>query len=180
MPGTPNAGWTHRSVPTCPILSCLLLAVLLAGGCAGKSPATQEPGLTQGAPIHRTATTKAAAVIRTARTLIGVRYKWGGTSPDQGFDCSGLAWYAFHRNGVDLPRLSWQQFGAGVPVPHDDLRPGDLIFHQVEDKKKGLHVGIVTDRGTFIHAPSSGKRVMESPLDNPYWNEHYLGARRVL
>ncbi|MDD3313270.1 C40 family peptidase [Pseudodesulfovibrio sp.] len=186
MPGSPTACRPRSRTtgpgraPGLPLLASLLLAALLAGGCAAKSPAPAQPGLTPGAPIHRAATTKAAAVIRTARSLIGVRYKWGGASPDQGFDCSGLAWYVFNRNGVDLPRISWRQFGAGAPVTRDDLRPGDLIFHQVEDKKKGLHVGIVTDRGTFIHAPSSGKRVMESPLDNPYWDGHYLGARRVL
>ena len=161
--------------------ACVLLCLLLAGGCAEKR--VPPPGEAEGSRLatRQGAVTdkKAAAVIRTARSLLGVRYKWGGDSPKTGFDCSGLAWYAFTRNGVSLPRLSWQQFGAGSPVG-GDLRPGDLIFHQVDKKKSGLHVGIVTDRGTFIHAPSTGKKVMESPIANPYWREHYLGARRVL
>ncbi|MEF2231637.1 MAG: C40 family peptidase [Pseudodesulfovibrio sp.] len=159
---------------------CALACLLLASGCAEKQLPPPGGMLTPRASAPQPAAKKAAAVIRTARSLVGVRYKWGGNSPETGFDCSGLAWYSFTRNGVDLPRLSWQQFGAGSPVGADALRPGDLIFHQVDEKKKGLHVGIVTERGTFIHAPSTGKKVMESPIANPYWSGHYLGARRVL
>ena len=161
------------------LAACALLCLLLAGGCAEKR--VPPPGAAEGSRIEtrQVMDKKAAAVIRTARSLIGVRYKWGGDSPKTGFDCSGLAWYVFTRNGASLPRLSWQQFGAGSAVG-GDLRPGDLIFHQVDKKKSGLHVGIVTERGTFIHAPSTGKQVMESPIANPYWREHYLGARRVL
>ncbi|WP_419786733.1 C40 family peptidase [Pseudodesulfovibrio sp.] len=162
------------------LLVCLIPSLLLAGGCAAKRTPPPASPVSSGATIHRSASTKAAGVIRTARSVLGVRYKWGGSSPDQGFDCSGLAWYAFHRNGVEIPRLSWQQLGAGKPIKRSELRPGDLIFHQVDKKKKGLHVGIVTNRGTFIHAPSSGKQVMESRIDNAYWRKHYLGARRVL
>jgi cell wall-associated NlpC family hydrolase len=65
-------------------------------------------------------------------------------------------------------------------VAADELRPGDLIFHQVETKGKSLHVGIVTDRGTFVHAPSTGRRVMESALFDTFWGKHFIGARRVL
>jgi len=160
---------------------CVMGCLLIAGGCAEKQlPPPGGSTLAPRASSQTPAAKKAAAVIRTARAQLGVRYKWGGDSPKTGFDCSGLAWYSFSRNGVDLPRLSWQQFGAGSQVGKESLRPGDLIFHQVEDKKKGLHVGIVTERGTFIHAPSTGRTVMETPIANPYWTEHYLGARRVL
>jgi len=157
---------------------CLLASFVMMGGCASKSPAL-PPGAK---PVARSqpVSGRATAVIRTARLMIGAPYKWGGKSPNTGFDCSGLVWFAYHQNGINLPRISWQQFGAGNPVKRSSLRPGDLIFHKVDKKGKSLHVGIVTDRGSFVHAPSSGKRVMESSLSNTYWEKHYIGARRVL
>ncbi|MDC0336532.1 C40 family peptidase [Pseudodesulfovibrio sp.] len=161
------------------LIALVLATLLMAGGCASKTP--QPPPGAQPAKVkQQPASGKAAAIIRTARAMIGVRYQWGGESPSQGFDCSGLTWFAFHQHGINLPRISWQQFGVGKTVSYSDMRPGDLIFHKVDKSGKSLHVGILTDRGTFIHAPSSGKRVMESSLNNPYWREHFIGARRVL
>lgn len=157
---------------------CLLLSLLMMGGCASKTHPL-PPGARPAMQSHPTSA-KAAAVIRTARLMIGAPYKWGGSSPDTGFDCSGLVWFSYHQNGIHLPRVSWQQFNAGTPVKKGTLRPGDLIFHKVDKKGKSLHVGIVTDRGSFVHSPSSGKRVMESSLVNTYWKKHYLGARRIL
>ena len=168
--------------PAFPILGLLALLVLaLTGptGCAGLSPAP-EPVPPEAVVQSRPASPEAARVIRLARSLVGEPYKWGGYSPRTGFDCSGLVWYVYYQNGIDLPRISSQQFGAGSPVDRSELRPGDLVFHQVEKFGKSLHVGIVTDRGTFVHAPSSGKRVMETDLNTPFWLEHFLGGRRVL
>ncbi|QGY38962.1 glycoside hydrolase [Pseudodesulfovibrio cashew] len=158
--------------------AALCLILLLMGGCASRSVPQPESE-----PRHATrqkASPKAAAVIRTARVLLGAPYKWGGTSPKTGFDCSGFVWFVYHQNGINLPRISWQQFGVGEAVGFEDIRPGDLLFHKVDKGAKSLHVGIVTDRGTFIHAPSSGKRVMESLLSNEYWRTHFIGARRLL
>ncbi|MGE4424602.1 MAG: C40 family peptidase [Pseudodesulfovibrio sp.] len=156
----------------------LAACALLLCACAATAPVTQPPpeAMVRAEP----ATPKAAKIIRLARSLVGVPYKWGGYSPKTGFDCSGFIWYVYHRNGVDLPRMTWQQLGAGSPVKRADIRPGDLVFHQVDKDGKDLHVGIVTDRGTFVHSPSSGKRVMESSLNSPFWMEHFLSARRVL
>lgn len=165
------------------ILAALLVsALILMGGCASKSPspAAPSPGAKPAAIKISPATGKAGKILRTARSLIGAPYKWGGTSPRTGFDCSGFVWFVYHQNGINLPRVSWQQFGAGSPIKYSQLRPGDLVFHKVDKNGKSLHVGIVTDRGTFIHAPSSGKRVMESSMNNVYWREHYIGSRRVL
>lgn len=168
-----TAGYAHAV-----LLASLLASALFLAGCASKS--APPPGATPAVPAQRPASDKAAAVVRTARSLVGAPYAWGGTSPSTGFDCSGLVWYTYHQNGVTLPRVSWQQFGAGDPVDTRDLLPGDLIFHRMKSKDKSLHVGIVTDRGTFIHAPSSGKRVMESILLDDFWRNHYIGSRRVL
>ena len=168
--------------PRLAALCACLVALLSLMGCA--STQSPPPGAHPAAPRvsqeGSLASEKAAAVLRTARSMIGVAYKWGGKSPREGFDCSGLVWFAYRQHGVTLPRISWQQFGAGTPIERSRMRPGDLVFHKIAKKGKTLHVGIVTDRGTFIHAPSSGKRVMESSLNNAYWRKHFIGARRVL
>jgi len=119
-------------------------------------------------------------VVAAARSLTGVRYKWGGDSPRDGFDCSGLTWWAYHQVGVDLPRVSSDQFESGTPVGRRDIRPGDLVFFRLGRSPKNLHVGIATERGTFIHSPSAGGRVREDSLDAPYWRERYIGARRIV
>jgi len=160
-----------------PLLLAALMLAFLAAGCATKSPA--PPPVPEQRVKPRPASDKAARIIRMARSFIGYPYTWGGDRPETGFDCSGLIWFVYRRNGIPLPRVSWQQFGAGSPVKQQEVRPGDLVFYQVNKSGKSLHAGIVTERGTFVHAPSSGKRVMESSLTQPYWIEHYIGTRRV-
>lgn len=155
---------------------CLLL-LLVSAGCATRTP---TPAGSQPVVRSAPASPEAASLIRTARVLVGYPYQWGGESPDAGFDCSGLVWFVYRQHGISVPRISYQQFNVGSPVQRKDIRPGDLVFYRVDKSGKTLHVGIVTDRATFIHAPSSGKRVMESSLNLPYWSAHYLGARRVL
>ncbi|WP_243544948.1 C40 family peptidase [Pseudodesulfovibrio tunisiensis] len=153
--------------------ACLGLLLFLAA-CAGRQHIeTAPPGARPQSASRRT------AVVRTAHAQIGRPYVWGGHSPARGFDCSGLVWYVYRSHGVALPRISWQQFGAGRPVSRQSLQPGDLVFYKVVKSGKQLHVGIVTGRGTFIHSPSSGRHVMESSLANAYWRKHYIGARRI-
>ncbi|WP_338669363.1 C40 family peptidase [Pseudodesulfovibrio methanolicus] len=169
-----QAGRTRGRFTALGLAACALLLC----ACAATAPVAPAPP--EAAVRPAPATPEARKIIRLARSLVGTPYKWGGYSPGTGFDCSGFIWYVYHENGVDLPRISWQQLGAGNPVRRADIRPGDLVFHQVDKDGKSLHVGIVTDRGTFVHSPSSGKRVMESSLNSPFWMEHFLGARRVL
>ncbi|WP_018131085.1 C40 family peptidase [Effusibacillus pohliae] len=115
-----------------------------------------------------------ARIAGTAQRYIGVPYVWGGQSPT-GFDCSGFTGYVFARNGLTLPRVSEEQFNAGVPVPKSQLEAGDLVFFSTY-KPGPSHVGIYLGDGTFIHA-SSSKGVTISSLSNPYWTAHYIGAR---
>ncbi len=105
---------------------CALALLLPAGGCATKSAA--PPGAHPARVQHAPASGRAAAVVRTARTMIGAPYKWGGESPREGFDCSGLIWFSYRQHGITLPRVSWQQFSAGRAVSRSSLRPGDLVF----------------------------------------------------
>lgn len=121
-----------------------------------------------------------SSVVSAARSLTGVRYKWGGDSPNTGFDCSGFTWWTYRQLGVDLPRVSYEQYEVGQAVNRREIRPGDLVFFRLRGNPKNMHVGIATERGTFIHSPSEGGRVREDSMDLPYWRERFVGARRVV
>jgi cell wall-associated NlpC family hydrolase len=108
-----------------------------------------------------------------ARHLIGVPYRWGGSSPSSGFDCSGFVRYVYRRFGVQLPHSSYADFGLGRRVSRGALRAGDLVFFD------GVgHVGMYVGGGRFIHAPHSGTRVQISTLAG--YGRSYDGARRLV
>ena len=122
-------------------------------------------------------TSKATAIINTAKKYIGVPYVYGGTTPS-GFDCSGFVQYAFNKNGISLPRVSRDQYKVGTSVSYKNLRPGDLIFFSLAQNGVVDHVGIYIGNQQFINA-SSSKGVTIYTI-GPYWSSHYLGAKRVL
>lgn len=110
-----------------------------------------------------------------ARHLLGIPYRWGGTSPAEGFDCSGLVVYVYRRLGVRLPRTAAEQFSVGRAVPRRALRPGDLVFFA------GLsHVGLYLGHGRLINATHTGGHVTIQRLTNPWLRANYDGARRVV
>lgn len=117
-------------------------------------------------------------IVRTARRFIGTTYRWGGTSPEEGFDCSGLTMTVYRLNGLDLPRNSREQFRAGKPVPRKALQAGDLVFFATSGTKRISHVGIYSGQGQFIHAPSRGNPIRTASLNNSYYAVRYQGARR--
>jgi len=119
-------------------------------------------------------------LVRTARSFMGVPYLWGGTSPEAGFDCSGLAMAVYRLNGIDIPRSSREQFEAGSPVEGDRLMEGDLVFFATLEGGKASHVGIYAGRGEFIHAPGQGKRIRLDTLDGGYYGSRYVGSRSYL
>jgi cell wall-associated NlpC family hydrolase len=113
-------------------------------------------------------------VVKYAKHFLGVRYTWGGTSPQSGFDCSGFVRFVYSHFGVGLAHSSFAQFRDGVRVARGGLKPGDLVFfHGVG------HVGIYIGGGRFIHAPHSGTRVQIASLGGSYGGE-FDGARRIL
>jgi hypothetical protein len=114
-------------------------------------------------------------VIASARKYLGVPYVWGGTSPD-GFDCSGLVQTVFSENGIQLPRGSGDQYRDGKKVSDKKMRPGDLVFFHTYTSGPS-HVGIYVGEGKFLHAESSPRGVTITGLDEPYWNDRFLGAR---
>jgi cell wall-associated NlpC family hydrolase len=118
---------------------------------------------------------KGAQVVAIAMQYLGVPYKWGGASPETGFDCSGLTMYVFAQVGVSLPHYAAAQYQMGVAVPRDQLQPGDLVFF----RNLG-HMGMYIGGGNFIHAPRTGDVVKISSLSESYYVANWVGARRVL
>ena len=117
-------------------------------------------------------------VLQRAFSLLGTPYRWGGSSPESGFDCSGLVGYVFRTIGIDLPRVSRAMADEGTKVAsRDALAEGDLAFFG----KRGHidHVGIYIGEGKFLHAPRTGRDVTVSSLTSGYWAQKYLEARRV-
>src|SRR5690606_32408315 len=119
------------------------------------------------------------AVLKRAMGLLGTPYRWGGTSPDAGFDCSGLVNYVFRTTlGIELPRISRDMARNGEQVDRASLSAGDLVFFGRRGKRVD-HVGIYLGDGQFVHAPRSGRDVTVSRLDTGYWAGRFLQARRV-
>jgi cell wall-associated NlpC family hydrolase len=121
-----------------------------------------------------------AAIARAAAAQLGAPYRYGGTDPTRGFDCSGLVFYAHAQQGIAVPRTAAAQFAAARSLDPDDLEPGDLVFYRLDTRRREVtHVGIYVGQGRFVHAPQSGKRVGEALLDDPYWRERFAGAGRL-
>ena len=119
-------------------------------------------------------------IVKTANSFRGVPYRWGGSSPDRGVDCSGLTMAVYRINGLDLPRTSGEQYEIGSLIDKDNLAAGDLVFFDTAGKGSISHVGIYVGEGRFIHAPGSGKRVREDRLSNKYYRRRYAGAKSYL
>lgn len=128
---------------------------------------------------QRTSATKSSKKTRAvaiAKQMLGRPYRYGGHTP-KGFDCSGLVYYSYRRAGYSIARDSKGQYAQTLSIDPRNLRPGDLLFFNIEGK--GGHVGIYVGNGKFIHSPSSGKRVSYASLHNVYWRDHFVKAGRL-
>ena len=121
---------------------------------------------------------KALAALKEAQKYTGTAYRWGGSTPQTGFDCSGLVQWAYAKAGVQLPRVTDAQFAAGngEPVDRGKLLPGDLVFFG----KPGniYHVGISMGGDKFLHAPKTGDVVKVASLSDSYFSQNFAGGRR--
>lgn len=117
-------------------------------------------------------------LVEIAKDCIGTPYVWGGISKE-GFDCSGLIWYTYNELGVNIPRISQEQFKIGISVEKDELQPGDLVFFCSESKiiLEPNHVGMYIGNDKFIEAPHTGENVRISELYN---RNDYVGAVRII
>lgn len=117
------------------------------------------------------------SVVKTARSAIGTPYVRGGRNPG-GFDCSGLVQWAYQSVGVKLPRTAREQSAIGQRIMRvEDMRAGDIVAFR--HPRRGYHTGIYVGDGKFVHSPRRRSSVKISSLDDPYFNNTFLGARRV-
>ena len=118
-------------------------------------------------------------LISTAVGLLGIPYLRGGTSTENGFDCSGFVRYIYKETiGLVLPRSADQQANTTQKIDKSELKPGDLVFFNTM-RRTFSHVGIYLGEGKFIHAPRTGASVRIEDMRIPYWNVRFDGARRV-
>ncbi|WP_210394953.1 NlpC/P60 family protein [Motiliproteus sediminis] len=148
------------------------LAALLTAGCSTQPRATATTP-----PVVSGNHARVAALYRQHQLWQGTPYLLGGSSRD-GIDCSAFVQRTYSTLfDYSVPRTTEAQQRLGTAVPRRQLLPGDLVFFRTGDKVR--HVGIYVERGRFLHA-STSRGVMLSELNNPYWQRHYIQARRVL
>jgi cell wall-associated NlpC family hydrolase len=126
-----------------------------------------------------TAGSHALKALSEAKSQLGVPYRWGGSSPSTGFDCSGLVQWAYAKAGIRIPRTSEEQILAsnGTPVSRKDLLPGDLVFFR-DSTGDVHHVGISLGGDKFVNAPHTGDVVRVASLKEPYFAQQFTGGRR--
>lgn len=161
------------------------------GGRGGDVPAARPPLSTvSGNPetsstdVPATGSTVLDGVLATATEVMGTPYRWGGTSAEEGFDCSGLIQYAYAAHGIDLPRRSVDQARRGERVEKKvtALAPGDILTFSNAGGRV-THVGLYLGDGRFIHSASDGVQISRLTADDPYgrwWYRRWVGARRIV
>ena len=152
-------------------LGVLALAALLAA--CGTRPVAPPP-----VPVvSQVSEEQAQHVTINALGLVGTPYRYGGNTPQGGFDCSGLiAWVYRTEAGVQAPRTVAGLQGWGAPVPAQQLRSGDLVLFG--NGGPPTHAGIYVGEGRFVHAPSTGGQVRMDRLDARHWARQQLSYRR--
>lgn len=158
----------------------VFIAALSASMSAfGTEPATLEnAGQSQEKPDNAWSAW-AHEILMNAFSLTGVKYKYGGSSPETGFDCSGFVRYVFQQAAnLTLPHGARALSQLGQNIQLDELRPGDLVFFDTL-KSAFSHVGIYVGEGRFIHAPSSGGGIHVVNMQEEYWAKRFNGARRI-
>lgn len=181
-------------------ISSLLLIILISGCGAVKKKTTysktKQRTVTVKASEEKTTTSKTTSakktnrkslskadkIINTALTFSGTKYKWGGTTK-KGMDCSGLLFVSFRKNGIELPRISYQMAGKGEKVKTKNVVKGDLLFFKTSRGRRINHVGMVVSTKNneikFIHA-STSRGVTVSSLQETFWNNAFVKATRIL
>jgi cell wall-associated NlpC family hydrolase len=163
-------------------LTVIFFAALLSA-CASRTP---PPAPVVRAPVvfgpSQAFSPAAEDVLFRALGLVGTPYRWGGNTPDSGFDCSGLIGFVYRdAAGISLPRSTREMIVMQAPnVGKEGLQTGDLIFFATNGGSQVSHAGIYVGEGRFVHAPATGGTVKLDSLSKAYWQKAYLSAKRVL
>jgi cell wall-associated NlpC family hydrolase len=169
-----NIGF-YRSLPFC----CTLA---LASACSGPRLAESLPAEQEEVALPQLANVPehGMQLAEFAKTLTGVKYRYGGNSPETGLDCSGFIIYVFRETlGIHLPRRVADISRIGQEISRPDLQPGDLVFFNTQGDQYS-HAGIYLGDNKFIHSPRSGKTVRIADMGLQYWTRHFNGARRLV
>lgn len=154
--------------------SLTLVAAVLIAGCS--SAPTSPTSRSSGQGVSRLSNAQADDIAIHAMGLVGTPYRYGGNTPDSGFDCSGLIGYVYRsRAGVSPPRTVAQLDEFGQSISKSDLRVGDLV---VFGRGTPTHAGIYVGEGRFVHAPSTGGTVRLDSLTSKYWSKQPTAYRR--
>ncbi|MCB5195278.1 NlpC/P60 family protein [Deefgea salmonis] len=123
--------------------------------------------------------TPAQDLLLSAMSLIGVKYTWGGNTPESGLDCSGFIRYVFQNSmNLTLPRTAFEMAQKGKTIDKSELKPGDLVFFNTLGRTFS-HVGIYLGDNRFIHSPRAGRSVEVANMGINYWTTRFTGARRI-
>jgi lipoprotein Spr len=187
-----------RFAPLVPLALTLVLAA-----CAGYTPQPQmgasahTPRAAVGSP-HAELTAKeiaditddkgyelpqlADSILTHGLSLVGTRYRYGGSTVSSGFDCSGFIGYLFKEEaGMQLPRSTREMIKIDAPlVEREELEPGDLLFFATNGRGRVSHAGIYLGDDQFIHSASRSSGVRVDSLDDRYWSRTFIEAKRAL
>ena len=167
------------------LLLAALLAAVLSGSVLSGSLLAADSGAnaadeSAASIAEKNYFDRAGELVIHALSMIGVKYKWGGTDPEGGLDCSGLVGRVFNEvTGLVLPRDSRSMSKVGTSVEKAELKPGDLVFFNTL-RRPFSHVGIYIGDDRFVHSPRRGREVEVSELRDGYWKKRFNGARRLL
>lgn len=145
-----------------------------------RHPEWFTPQLSAGSPHLQTVIEKA---IRRLQAQLGKPYVWGGETPEEGFDCSGLIFYAFNPLlAAGLPRTANEMYHyrRARDVADNDLRRGDLLFFAIHSRDRADHVGVYLGNNRFIESPRTGEQIRISDLSDAFWQARFLGGKRIL
>ena len=157
---------------------CVCLASLAF--VISSASASLQPRATLGTSLQAIKPASIDGVIDRAHELLGTPYKWGGTSAEQGFDCSSFLVYLFKTEAnVLIPRTTAAMHrSSAATIKRNALKPGDAVFFKGNGRGQVSHVGLYIGHGKFIHSPRTGKTIRIDSLSNSYWNKHYTTAKR--
>ncbi len=164
-----------KLAPLLIVIAQLLFALLLAPAvCAAEDVAQVAETVI---PVEES--DALGTMISYALSLTGTPYKYGGTLPETGFDCSGFVSYVFRQTmGIELPHRAREIKNIGLHIEVSELQPGDLVFYNTM-RQASSHVGIYLGNHLFVHSPSRGGSIRVESTSEPYWKRRFNGARRI-